>query len=95
MADDREQRKKVMELIGEGSTRRTRLAFLSVLALVGVALQWLVYWYAARTAGEEWGAVGIQVWAFALGAWILTAGMALALLRKRLKDTREGAVLEG
>ena len=81
--------------MGEGSTRRIRLMVLAVLALSGIVLQGLVYWYAARTAGEEWGAVGIQVWAFALGAWILTVGMALALLRKRLKDMLEGAILEG
>ena len=83
-----------MELMGEGSTRRIRLIVLAVLALSGMALQGLVYWYAAQTAGKEWGALRIQVWAFALGAWVLTVGMALALLRKRLKDMREGAVLE-
>ena len=32
----------------------------------------------------------MQVWAFAVGAWILTMGLTLALLRKRLKDMREG-----
>ena len=95
MAGDREQRKKVLELMGEGSARRIRLTIVSVLALSGIVLQGLVYWYAAQMAGEEWGGVGIQVWAFALGAWILTVGMALALLRKRLKDMREGAILEG
>ena len=84
-----------MDLMGEGSTRRIRLIVLAVLALSGIAFQGLVYWYAAQTTGKEWGALGIQVWAFAVGAWILTVGLALALLRKRLKDTREGAVLEG
>ena len=39
------------------------------------------------------GALGIQVWAFAIGAWILTVGLALALLRKRLKDVQEGSDL--
>ena len=84
-----------MDLMGEGSTRRIRLIVLAVLALSGIAFHGLVYWYAAQTTGKEWGALGIQVWAFAVGAWILTVGLALALLRKRLKDTREGAVLEG
>ena len=78
-----------MELMGEGSIRRIHLLVIAVLALSGMALQGLVYWYAARAAGEEWGAVGIQVWAFALGAWVLTMALALALLQKRLKDMRE------
>ena len=38
---------------------------------------------------------GMQVRAFAAGAWILTIGLLLALLRQRLKDMWEGAVLEG
>ena len=54
-----------------------------------------MYWYAAQTAGKEWGALGIQVWAFTVGAWILTVGMALALLRKRLRDMQEGLDLGG
>ena len=72
MADDRKQLEKVMELMGEGSTRRIHLLVIAVLALSGMALQGLVYWYAVRAAGGEWGAVGIQVWAFAVGAWFLT-----------------------
>ena len=68
---------------------------MAILALSGMALQGLVYWYAAQPAWREWDALGIQVWAFAVGAWILTVGLALALLRKRLKDMRKGAVLEG
>ena len=95
MADDRGQRDKLMELMGEGSTRRIRLAALAVLALSGIVLQGLVYWCAAHMAGEEWGPLGMQVWAFAAGAWILTVGLLLALLRQRLKDMWEGAVLEG
>ena len=95
MADDREQREKVIELMGEGSARRIRLITLSVLALIGVTLQGLVYGYAAQMADKEWGAVGMQAWAFAVGAWILTVGLLLTLLRQRLKDMREGAVLEG
>ena len=81
--------------MGEGSTRRIRLTVLFALALSGIALQGLVYWYAAQMAGKEWGVLGIQVWAFKTVTWILTVGLALALLRKRLKDMREGAVLEG
>ena len=37
----------------------------------------------------------MQFWAFAVGAWVLTVGLLLALLRQRLKDMREGADLEG
>ena len=81
-----------MELMAEGSPRRIRLI---VLALLGVALQGLVYWYAGQMANEEWGTAGMQVWAFAAGTWILTVGLLLALLRQRLKDMWEGAVLEG
>ena len=54
-----------------------------------------MYWYAAQVAGKEWGALGMQVWAFAVGTWILAVGLLLALLRQRLKDMREGMVLEG
>ena len=54
-----------------------------------------MYWYAAEVAGKEWDAVGIQVWAPAVVAWILTVGLLLALLRQRLSDMREGAILEG
>ena len=95
MTDGRRQLEKVMELMEEGSTRRIHLLVIAVLALSGMALQGLVYWYAAQMVGKEWGALGIQVWAFALGAWILTVGLALALLRKRLKDMQEGSDLGG
>ena len=84
-----------MELLGEGSTRWIRMTVLFALALSGIVLQGLVHWYAIQVVGKEWGIAGIQVWAFTLGAWVLTGGMALALLRKRLKDTREEAILEG
>ena len=80
-----------MELMGEGSARRIRLTVLFSLALSGIVLQGLVYWHAAQMAGKEWGAFGIQVCACALGAWILTVGMALALLRKRLTSVLEEA----
>ena len=84
-----------MELMGEGSARWIRLTVLFALALSGIVLQGLVHWYAIQMVGKEWGTAGVKVWAFAVGAWILTVGLALALLRKRLKDIREGAVLEG
>ena len=93
MADDREQLERVMELMGEGSTRRIRLSAVAVLALSGIVLQGLVYWYAAQPAGREWGALGIQVWAFAVGPWMLIVGLALALVWKRLKDMQEGSDL--
>ena len=95
MAEDREQLDKFMEMLGEGSARWIRMTILFALALSGIVLQGLVHWYAIQMVGKEWGIAGIQVWAFALGAWVLTGGMALALLRKRLKDTREEAILEG
>ena len=95
MANSWRQREKLIELLGEGSPRRLRLIVLAVLALSGTALQGLVWCYAAQMAGKEWGALGIQVWAVAVGAWILTVGLALALLRKRLKDMREAAIHEG
>ena len=37
----------------------------------------------------------MQVWAFAVVAWILTVGLLLARLWKCLKDMQEGAVLGG
>ena len=84
-----------MELMGEGSARRIRLTVLFALALSGIVLQGLVYWYAAQVGDRVWGTVGMQVWALAVGAWILTVGLTLALLRKCLKDMQEGLVLEG
>ena len=52
MADDREQRNQVMELMGEGSARWIRLTVLFTLALSGIVLQGLVYWYALGRDGE-------------------------------------------
>ena len=95
MAESWEQRERVMELVGEGSTRFIRLTVLFALALSGILLQGLVYWYAAQATGREWGVLGMQVWAFAVGTWILTVGLALALLRKRLNDLQEGLDLGG
>ena len=46
-----------MELMGEGSARRIRLTVLFALALSGIVLQGLVYWYAAQMSSEEWGIV--------------------------------------
>ena len=92
MADDREQRKKVIELIGEGSARRIRLIVLSVLALVGVVLQGLVYWYAAQMTAEEWSTGGVRVWALTVSIWILTVGLLITLLWRRLKSMPEGAL---
>ena len=90
MADNREQRQKVIELMGEGSARQIRLIVLSVLALSGVALQGLLWWYAIQMAREEWSSAGMQVWAVAVGVWILTVGLLGALLWRRLKGVLEG-----
>ena len=43
----------------------------------------------------ELDAAAVQVWPFAIGIGILIVGMALAFLRKRLKDMREAAIHEG
>ena len=43
MSENREQLEKVLELMGEGSTRRIRLTVASILALSGISLQGLVY----------------------------------------------------
>ena len=90
MATDLEQRRQVVELLGEGSARRIHVIVASILALVGVVLQGLVYWHAVQMADKEWGTVGMPVWAFAVGAWILIMGLLMALLRQRLEDMREG-----
>ena len=54
MVDNRKQREKFIELIGDGTVRRIRLTVVSVLALSGVVLQGLVWWYAVQMAREEW-----------------------------------------
>ena len=94
MADNWTQRRKFMELLGEGPARLAHLVVVSALALSGIALQGLVWWYAARVASEEWNNVGLQVWTCAVGIWIVTLGLLLALLWKRRKDMREGAAIE-
>ena len=72
MADNREQLEKVLELMGEGSTRRIRLTVLAALVLSGMALQGLASWYRLQAVREEWVAAAVQVWLFAIGIWILT-----------------------
>ena len=74
-----------MGVLGEGRERLTRLIFVSVLALSGIALQGLVWWYAAQMVGVELGSVGTWVWAVVVGTWILMVGLLLTLLWKRLR----------
>ena len=95
MADDREERDKLMGLMGEGPTRRIHLTVLAFLAVSGIVLQALAWWYRVQAIREEWYAAAVQIWPFAIAIWILTVGLLLALLRKRLKDMREAAALEG
>ena len=85
MADDREQLEKVLQVLGEGSTRRIHLTVLAFLILSGMALQGLAWWYRVQVVREEWAAAAVQIWPFAIGIWILTVGLLLALLRRRLK----------
>ena len=89
MADGREQQKKLIELMGEGSTRRIRLIVLAFLVLSGMALQGLAWWYRVQAAREEWAAAAVQVWPFAIGIWILIAGLLSAALWRRLKGYSE------
>ena len=83
-----------MESMGEGSARCIRLTILFVLALSGIILQGLVYYYGLQATEREWGTLGIQVWALVIITWILTVGMGMALLWKRLKHMLEGANLD-
>lgn len=89
MTDDQNQREKLIELIGKGPARRVRLAVLSLLALSGIVLQGLVWWYGVQTVAEEWSGAEIQVWLLAVAAWILTVTLLLVLLWKRLKGMPE------
>ena len=50
-----------------------------------------MWWYAAQVAREEPGSFGMQVWTLAVGVWILTVGLLLALLWRRLKGVLGGA----
>ena len=90
MAEDREQLDKFMELLGEGSARWIRMTVLFALALSGIVLQGLVHWYAIQVVGNEWGTLGIQIWAVAVGAWMLIVVIGLARLRKHRKDMQKG-----
>ena len=42
-----------MELMGEGSTRRIRLTVLAALAVSGIVLQALAWWYRVQAIREE------------------------------------------
>ena len=95
MADDREQRDKLIELLGEGPPRRIHLTVLAFLAVSGIVLQALAWWYRVQAIREEWYAAAVQVWPLAIGTWILTLGLLLALLRKRLRDMKKGPILRG
>ena len=74
-----------MGVLGEGRERLILLIVVSVLALSGIVLQGLVWWYAAQMVGVELGAAAIWVWAVAVGTWVLTVGLLLTLLWKRLR----------
>ena len=86
MAGDQEQRDKLMELIGEGSTHRILLTILAALVLSGMALQGLAWWYRVHAVSEEWAAAAVQVWPFAIGIWILIVSLLSAALWRRLKS---------
>ena len=69
MTEDREQRDKVMESMGEGSARCIRLTILFVLALSGIILQGLVYYYDFRRPKES----GVP-WEYRFGLSSLSLG---------------------
>ena len=81
MSESREQLEKIRELMGEGSTRRIRLTVFAFLAVSGIVLQGLAWWYGVQMTTKKWDVAAVQVWHFALGVWILMTGLALALLR--------------
>ena len=85
MANDREQRDKLMKLMGEGSARRVHLTVLAALVLSGIVLHGLASWYILQALRENWIAAPIQVWPFAIGVWILIIGLLSADLWRRLK----------
>ena len=89
MAEGQEQLGKVMVLMGEGSARRILLVVLAYLAVSGIILHGLVWWYKLQAVREEWTAAAVQVWPFAIGIWILTMGLLLALLWSRRKGSSE------
>ena len=86
MADDREQRDKLMELMGEGTTRRIHLTVLAFLAVSGIVLQALAWWYRVQAIREEWYAAAVQVWPFTICIWILTVVLLSVLLWRCLKS---------
>ena len=75
-----------MGVLGKGRERLIRLLVVSVLALSGIALQGLAWWYVAQMVGVELGSPAIWVWAVAVGTWTLTVGILLTLLWKRLRS---------
>ena len=85
MADSSRQSERFMGVLGEGRERLILLIVVSVLALSGIVLQGLVWWYAAQMVGVELGGAGIWVWAVAVGTWVLTVGLLLTLLWERLR----------
>ena len=89
MAGDLEQRTKLNQVLGEGLTRRVHLAALYALALSGVAIQFAVWWYSFQFVSREWGMAGILVCAFASGVLVLTVGLLMAPLWRRLKGVLE------
>ena len=82
-----------MELVREGLTRRIHLTVLAFLAVAGIVLQALAWWYRIQAIREEWYAAAVQFWPQAIGVWVLVVGLLLALLRKRLKDMQKGPIL--
>ena len=89
MTHDREQREKVMELMGQGSTRQIHLVVLAPLVLSGIVLHGLALWYKLQAVSEAWDAAAVQVWPFAVGVWILIIGLLSAALWRRLKGMSE------
>ena len=85
MAGDREQVEEVMELIGEGSSRRIHLAVLAALVLSGVVLHGLASWYILQAVSEDWVAAPIQVWPIGIVIWVLILGLLSLGLWKCLK----------
>ena len=95
MRKNREQLKKIMGLMGEGSTRRIRLTVFAFLVVSGIVLQGLAWWYGVQMTTEKWDEAAVQVWPFAIGIWILIVGLAVARLWRCLKEMQEGSDLGG
>ena len=75
-----------MEVLGEGRERLILLTVVSVLALSGIVLQGLVWWYGAQMVGVALGIARIWVWAVAAGTFVLTVGILMTLLWRRLRE---------